>query len=451
VVAELAGEGRDTVQSSIGYTLGANVENLTLTGAAALNGAGNALSNTLLGNSGNNVLRGGWGDDTLMGGAGDDVMDSYGPDISKLYVINTGNGIVARSTVDGQMVMEMTISGGWLPSGHVGQALQVLGSTSVDKVYVTAGSSVDATGLGGGVDEIYLTGRWSDYAAAYAGNTITLTRQSGIPAGHAEVVKLSGGTPIQLDNVYFSDGFIQNYALSNAIKAGTAAVLDTSRRTDASVPAPAAFSEGADTLAGGLGNDVLMVDDAGDVVLENAGEGTDTVQSYLVNYTLGANVENLTLLGHLNASGTGNAQGNLLAGNAGNNTLAGAAGGDTYAAYRGMGQDRIAENDATPGTTDVLSFGAGVNANQLWFRKTGNDLEASIIGTSDRFTMQDWYLGSQYHVEQIRSGDGKVLQDSRVDQLVQAMAGFAPPAMGQTSLTAAQQTALAPVLAANWQ
>ena len=64
--------------------------------------------------------------------------------------------------------------------------------------------------------------------------------------------------------------------------------------------------------------------------------------------------------------------------------------------------------------------------------------------------MQNWYLGNQYHVEQIKAGDGKVLQDTEVDKLVQAMAGFTVPAMGQTTLTAAQQTALAPVLAASW-
>jgi Ca2+-binding RTX toxin-like protein len=117
---------------------------------------------------------------------------------------------------------------------------------------------------------------------------------------------------------------------------------------------------------------------------------------------------------------------------------------------RGYGADTIQENDATAGNTDVLQFMAGTSAEQLWFRKTGNDLEAGIIGTADKAIVQNWYLGNQYHVEQIKSGDGKVLQDSRVDPLVQAMAGFAPPAMGQTALTAAQQTALAPVLAANW-
>jgi hypothetical protein len=54
-------------------------------------------------------------------------------------------------------------------------------------------------------------------------------------------------------------------------------------------------------------------------------------------------------------------------------------------------------------------------------------------------------------VEQFKTSDGKTLLDSQVQNLVQAMASFAPPAVGQTSLTPVQQTALAPVIAANWQ
>ncbi|PKO63606.1 MAG: RTX toxin, partial [Betaproteobacteria bacterium HGW-Betaproteobacteria-16] len=71
VVTELAGEGTDTVSSSFDYTLGANLENLILTGSA-LNATGNELDNTLTGNSGDNVLDGGTGADTMVGGAGDD-------------------------------------------------------------------------------------------------------------------------------------------------------------------------------------------------------------------------------------------------------------------------------------------------------------------------------------------------------------------------------------------
>ena len=53
---------------------------------------------------------------------------------------------------------------------------------------------------------------------------------------------------------------------------------------------------GADTMLGGAGNDTYVVDATTDVVTEAAGQGTDTIQSS-VTYTLGANVENLTLTG----------------------------------------------------------------------------------------------------------------------------------------------------------
>jgi hypothetical protein len=65
--------------------------------------------------------------------------------------------------------------------------------------------------------------------------------------------------------------------------------------------------------------------------------------------------------------------------------------------------------------------------------------------------VENWYLGSQYHIEQFRTGDGRLLLDSQVENLVQAMAAFAPPSAGQTTLPQAYQDALAPVIAANWQ
>ena len=85
---------------------------------------------------------------------------------------------------------------------------------------------------------------------------------------------------------------------------------------------------GADTLRGAAGNDTYVVDTLADVLIENAGEGTDTVQSS-VTLTLAANVENLTLTGAAAINGTGNAAANTLTGNAAANVLDGAAGNDS--------------------------------------------------------------------------------------------------------------------------
>jgi hypothetical protein len=122
----------------------------------------------------------------------------------------------------------------------------------------------------------------------------------------------------------------------------------------------------------------------------------------------------------------------------------------TYVLGRGYGADTLQENDTTAGNTDVLQFLSGVSTEQIWLRKVSNSLEVSIIGTSDKATLTNWYLGSQYHVEQFKTSDGKTLLDSQVQNLVSAMAGFTPPAAGQTTLPPNYQTALAPVIAANW-
>ena len=91
-VIEVANEGIDTVQSSITFTLAANVENLTLTGSSNINATGNALNNTLTGNSGANVLSGGDGDDVLNGAGGADQMSGgLGND---LYVVDHASDVV---------------------------------------------------------------------------------------------------------------------------------------------------------------------------------------------------------------------------------------------------------------------------------------------------------------------------------------------------------------------
>src|SRR5690606_2140819 len=113
--------------------------------------------------------------------------------------------------------------------------------------------------------------------------------------------------------------------------------------------------------------------------------------------------------------------------------------------------DLLSDVDSTKGNSDVISIGAGVGADQLWLRRTGAHLELSIIGTTDKATIQNWYAGSKYQIEQFHLSDGTVLLNSQVDALVAAMAAFAPPAMGQTTLAGSYQAALNPVIAANWQ
>lgn len=73
-VVEARDGGVERVTSSVSFALGPAVEILTLTGPAAINGAGNGLDNILVGNAGRNVLSGLGGNDTLQGGPGNDVL-----------------------------------------------------------------------------------------------------------------------------------------------------------------------------------------------------------------------------------------------------------------------------------------------------------------------------------------------------------------------------------------
>jgi Ca2+-binding RTX toxin-like protein len=96
---------------------------------------------------------------------------------------------------------------------------------------------------------------------------------------------------------------------------------------------------GADTLLGGLGNDVYNIDNVLDIVLEDAGQGGDSIHTTLNSYTLGDTIETLCLDGTANLNGTGNALANALYGNSGKNILTGGKGNDSL--HGGTGIDTL--------------------------------------------------------------------------------------------------------------
>ena len=134
-------------------------------------------------------------------------------------------------------------------------------------------------------------------------------------------------------------------------------------------------------MSGGTGNDTYIVDNAGDVVTEAAGEGTDTVNTILGSYTLGANVENLNFTGAGSFAGTGNTLANVIVGGAGNDTLddGGVGGADTM--NGGAGNDTYFVRNA--GET-ILDSGAGVNTvntTLLSYTLAGNLQNLTFIGS----------------------------------------------------------------------
>jgi len=262
VIENFLTEGVDTVKSSVTFTLNYFVDNLVLTGAAAINGTGNGLVNNLTGNNAANTLNGGVGADQMKGDGGDDI-----------YVVdNVGDVVIENSSTDG-----------------------------ID----TVRSSVTFSLAGQQLEHLVLTG-----SAAINGT------------GNALANNLTGNSA------------------ANVLNGGG----------------------GADRMKGDAGNDTYVVDNVGDVVIENfLADGTDTVQSN-ISYTLGSFVENLTLTGAGANSGTGNGLGNVIIGNnaanllkgmAGADTLSGAGGADTLEG--GIGDDTLLGG----GGHDVMTGGTG--------------------------------------------------------------------------------------------
>ena len=491
-VQEVLGEGTDTVRSALDWTLSVALENLTLTGTGDYVGTGNDGANLLVGNAGANTLHGlagndsldgGLGADTLAGGLGDDVytVDHVGDAV----VENLGEGVDAvLSSVSFTLaanVEKLTLTGGAAINGFGNDLDNTLSGNGAANV-LDGGLGAD-TMVGGSGNDIYVVDN--------VGDVVTETANQGVDTVQAAFSYVLG---TNVENLSLQGAAAINgtgNALANMLAGNSGDNLLSGLAGNDTLDGGA----GADTLIGGVGDDVYFIDDSGDVATENAGEGTDTVKTTASVASLWANVENLTLIGAgaIDAMGndlanvlTGNAAANCLAGGAGNDTLNGDAGddtllggsgndnltggngadileggaggdtlnggygNDTYRFGLGEGADRISDYDSTTGNADVLSFGANIDAEQIWLRRVGSDLEVSLIGTDDKATLTNWYSGTNYRIEQFRTADDQVLLHAQVETLVQAMAAFSPPAAGQTTLPLNYQEALAQVIAANW-
>ena len=237
VVTELANEGTDTVQSSIAYTLGAIVENLTLTGTAAINGTGNALNNTLIGNGGSNVLTGGAGNDTYVVGAGDTVVENAGGGT------DTVQSVVAWTL--SLNVENLTLTGTANINGTGSSGNNVLIGNSGNNT-LDSGSGNDTVDGGDGNDSL-LGGSGNDTLLGGLG-TDTLNAGSGNDS-------LNGGDGTDTLDGGSGDDQLLGGAGNDTLTGGS----------------------GADQFTGGTGNDTLMGGSGNDLYNFARGDGQDTI------------------------------------------------------------------------------------------------------------------------------------------------------------------------------
>ncbi|GBE75901.1 hypothetical protein myaer87_31280 [Microcystis aeruginosa NIES-87] len=344
----IGGEGSDRLQGNLGNdNLGGSDGNDALDGNQGddtLNGGnGDDLLNgqegkdSINGNSGNDTLNGGDDNDILSGGEGNDSLngspgdDSLNGDIGN-DILNGGDGNDTLNGGEG----DDTLNGG-----------------------------NDSDRLFGGIGQDSLNGGLGNDSIDGGEGQDTLTGSNGndtINGGLGDD-NLDGGSDNDLLN-----GEEGNDTLNGA--------------------------GGIDTLVGGLGNDTYQIDTTTDTITENANQGTDTVQSS-VTYTLGNNLENVTLTGTTNINGTGNTLNNVITGNSGNNILNGSDGNDTLIGGTGndtltggAGGDQFTFNNRNEGIDTITDFlssqGDKITVSAAGF---GGGLAAGVSITAAQFVL----------------------------------------------------------------
>ena len=339
-VAELAGQGLDLVKSSVDFTLALNLENLQLTSAAAKNGNGNALNNEISDTSGLAV------DNKLSGLAGDDVL----------------NGADGNDTLDGGVGNDHT-------NGDAGND-SLIGGAGNDSLWGNTGNDTMAGGAG---NDFYIVDDQNDKITEIAGqgtDVVIASVDITALADNVESLSLQGGatkgTGNKLNNI------ISGQNLNDTLDGGIG--NDTLGGGD-----------GIDLTIGGVGNDVYDVDDTLDATSEKFNEGNDTVRSSASSYNLGAEIENLVLVGKA-SGGTGNAIANVITGSVGDNVLEGLGGSDTL--IGGKGDDQYTVENAKDVVVELVGQGLDIVSASADYKlganvETLNLLLGAVIGTGN--------------------------------------------------------------------
>jgi Ca2+-binding RTX toxin-like protein len=375
-IVEAAGQGYDVAYIAVNYTLGAGWEieglvALDVNATTALTLTGNELANYIIGNAGANVLNGGAGNDVLEARAGDDVLDGgtgadglFGGQGNDVYYVDNGGDLITEAAGEGYDVAYVTTSYALAAGSEVEglstldwngtAAINLTGNAVANYIIGNAGANLIDGGAGADVmfgrtgDDIYIVDNVLDgvFENGGEGNDTVRTSVSYTLAANVETLEAAAGSAAI--NLTGNDA-------ANTLRGNDGAnILDGGL--------------GADAMFGGLGDDIYVVDNAGDGVTENAGEGTDTVRTS-INYTLGANVETLeaaagsaalTLTGNSGVNTIrGNDGANIIDGGLGNDTLTGGLGVDTFAFTTALGATNIdAITDFLTGTDKILLGGA---------------------------------------------------------------------------------------------
>jgi Ca2+-binding RTX toxin-like protein len=363
-----AGQGVDTIVSSIGLQLPANVEILRLTGTEHLFGLGNQLNNTLVGNAGDNYLDGAGGDDLLRGGAGNDT-----------YVVHTLDDHVEERDGEGVDTLLTALSTQTV-APHL-ENLIFIGSGS----FTALGNAVGNQLQGGEGDDVMRGLGGDDRLTGGAGND---TLVGG--AGYDHIIGGAGQNTLlgeEGDDVIDSRG-------------------------------------GSGVLQGGGGNDVYLVDNRAISIVEAAGGGVDEVRTASGAWVLQTGVEVLSYTGAQAFAGTGNDLSNVISGGGAGDVLNGLGGDDRLSG--GDGDDRIAGGWGA----DVLQGGAGVDTLTYAGAAAGVDVRLHVgdtrrdgDGSSDSVREFENLIGSAFNDLLVGDGGANVLEGGAGADILLGFAG----------------------------